>query len=64
MIKIFIYILVFLVALYSMEGLNINKLFKQSRIYQARLVYIFITISITYLVTNFVYDFIFCFKGI
>lgn len=64
MIKIFIYILVFLVVLYSIEGLNINKLFKQSRVYQARLVYIFITISITYLVTNFVYDFIICFKGI
>ena len=61
-IKIILYILFFFVTLYSMEGLNINKFFKQSRIIQARLIYILIAISISYLVTNLCYDFVMCFK--
>ena len=40
-----------------MEGLELNKFFKQGRIYQARLIYLIIAICISYLVTNFIYDF-------
>ncbi len=62
MIKISMYILFFFLSLWSLDGLNINKLFKQSRVYQARITYMLICISISYLVTNFIYDFITCFK--
>ena len=58
MLKIVIYSIVFIITIWSMEGLDLNKLFKQSRVLQARILYLFIAISISYLVTNFIYDFI------
>lgn len=57
MVKVFMYMITFLVIVIAMEGLNLNCLFKQSKIYQARIIYICISISISYLVTNFIYDF-------
>ena len=58
MIKQIIYVLTLIVTIWAMEGLDLNKLFKQSRIYQARIIYLMIAISISYLVTNFIYDFV------
>lgn len=60
--KAIIYVFVFLFVIWSMEGLNLNKLFKQNRVMQARLMYIFIGASLSYLVTNFIYDFVISFK--
>ena len=57
MIKAILYIVTFLVSIWAMEGLNLNKFFKQSRVYQARVIYLMVAISISYLVTNFFYDF-------
>ena len=56
--KLVIYAIVFIVTLFSMEGLNINSLFKQGKIFQARIIYMLIAISISYMVTSFIYDFI------
>ena len=56
--KLVIYAIVFIITLFSMEGLNINSLFKQGKILQARIIYMLIAISISYMVTNFIYDFI------
>ena len=56
--KLVIYAIVFIITLYSMEGLNINSLFKQGKIFQARIIYMLIAISISYMVTSFIYDFI------
>ena len=57
MIKIILYIIILPFTIWAMEGLEINKLFKQSRIYQARFFVLMIAMSISYLVTNFLYDF-------
>ncbi|MBQ9072819.1 MAG: DUF1146 domain-containing protein [Bacilli bacterium] len=62
MIKIMLYMLVFLFIIWAMEGLDLNKLFKQSRILQARIIYIVIALSLTYLTTNFLFDFFNCFS--
>ena len=62
MLKIVIYSIVFIITIWSMEGLDLNKLFKQSRVLQARIIYMFFAISISYLVTNFIYDFISIYK--
>ena len=45
-----------------MDGLDLNRFFKQSRIYQARLIYLMLAMCISYLVTNFIYDFIISFQ--
>ena len=57
MIKAVLYIVFLPFIIWSMEGLNINKLFKQSRVVQARIIYLLIAMSITYLTVNFLYDF-------
>ena len=57
MIKAILYILILPFTIWAMEGLDLNKLFKQSRVYQARIMYLMIAMSISYLVVNFLYDF-------
>lgn len=62
MIKIILYIFTLIMTIWSMEGLNLNSLFKQGRVYQARLIYLMVAMSISYLTTNFMYDFIISFQ--
>ena len=62
MIKAILYILIFPFTIWAMEGLNLNKFFKQSRVMQARIMYLMIAMSISYLVVNFFYDFFINFK--
>lgn len=62
MIKAVLYVLFLPFTIWAMEGLNLNKLFKQSRVYQARIMYLMIAMSISYLMVNFLYDFFINFK--
>lgn len=55
--KYFIYILVGILVIWSFDSLNINSLFKKNRVLQARLLYFMLALSMTYLVTNFIWDF-------
>ena len=64
MIKAILYVLILLFTIWAMEGLDLNKFFKQSRVYQARIMYLMIAMSISYLVVNFLYDFFINFKVI
>jgi len=62
MIKAILYILFLPFTIWAMEGLDLNKFFKQSRVYQARIMYLMIAMSISYLIVNFLYDFFMNFK--
>ena len=62
MIKAILYLILFPFTICVMEGLELNKFFKQSRIVQARIMYLMIAMSISYLVVNFLYDFFINFK--
>ena len=55
--KLFLYIFITLVVVWTMDGLNINFIFKKNRVAQARVFYLLVTLSLSYLVINFVYDF-------
>ena len=55
--KYFIYILVAILVIWSFDSLNINSLFKKNRVLQARVLYFMLALSMTYLVTNFIWDF-------
>lgn len=57
--KIFIYILVSLLVIWSLDSVNINQIFKKNKIYQARLFYFLLALSLIYLITNFIYDLFF-----
>ena len=62
MIKAILYLVVFIISIWAIEGLNLNKFFKQSKIIQARIIYLMLAMSITYLVVNFLYDFVINYK--
>ena len=64
MIKAVLYIFTLIMSIWAMEGLDLNRFFKQSRVYQARLIYLMLAMSISYLITNFIYDFIMSFQMI
>ncbi len=54
--KFLVYIFSTILVIWSMESVNINQIFKKNRIYQARLFYFLLGISLIYLVTNFFMD--------
>ena len=56
-IKSILYLISVPLILFSLDSININAIFKKNKVFQARLFYLFITISISYLVVNFFYDF-------
>lgn len=55
-VKLFLYIIVGIAVIWSMDSININQIFKKNRVTQARIFYFFLTLSIIYLVTNCLYD--------
>lgn len=64
MVKLILYILVIPMVVFSMDSLHINGIFKkgQSNYYQARIFYIFLVMGLSYLVVNFVNDFLGVFR--
>ncbi len=59
MAKFILYVLVTILATWSMDGININFIFKKGQVIKARIFYFLCLLSIIYLVTNFIYDFIY-----
>ena len=54
--KIALYFLITILVIISLDSININNIFKKNKIFQARLYYFFLAISLIYLVTNFIYE--------
>lgn len=57
--KIFIYIIVTFIVIWAMDSVNINQILKKNKIYQARVFYFLLALSLIYLTTSFIYDFFF-----
>lgn len=57
MLKTLLYIVVTILSIWALDSINIINLFKKNRYYQARLLYLFVAMSLSYLVVNFFYDF-------
>lgn len=55
-VKYFIYLIVTVIVVWSLDSVNINTIFKKNKIWQARVFYFFLAISLIYLVTNCIYD--------
>lgn len=60
MVKLLLYILVIPIVVFAMDSVHLNAIFKkgQSDYYQARIMYMLIVASVSYLVVNFVNDFL------
>lgn len=57
LIRPIIYAIIIPVVLYALDSLNYEKLLKKNKVFQARLLYLILTISISYLLVSFMYDF-------
>ena len=57
-IKVCLYILTTLLSVYVLSGINFNKIWKKDRILEARLFVITLSLIMSYLLTNFIVDFI------
>ena len=44
-------------TIWALDSLNISKAFKKNRYYQARLLYLIVSLALSYLVVNFLMDF-------
>jgi len=55
--KFFLYIIVGILVCWSMDAVDINRIFKKNRVWQARVFYFLLMLALTYLVTNLLYDF-------
>ena len=56
-IKTILYIVVLPFSFLALDSININNIFKKNRYYQARILYMFLVMALSYLVVNFFYDF-------
>lgn len=55
-VKYFLYLIVTVITIWSLDSININAIFKKNKVWQARTFYFFLALSLIYLVTNFIYD--------
>lgn len=56
--KLYIYIIITLASTFALSGINFNNFFKKSKIIESRIFIILLVLSLSYLTTNFIIDFI------
>lgn len=56
-IKLLLYVITVPLSIWALDSININGIFKVNRVFQARLLYLMLSFALSYLFTNFLYDF-------
>jgi len=56
-VRTILYVVILPLVIWALESININGIFKKNRYYQSRLLYLMISMSMTYLIVNFLMDF-------
>ena len=56
--KIYIYVITMLLSAYAISGVNFDKFIKANKAIEARVLVIILSIACSYLVTNFITDFL------
>ena len=54
--KFVLYVAVTILVIWTLDAVDINRIFKQNRVIQATIFYFLIGLSMIYLVTNFIWD--------
>jgi len=57
MLKLILYIICIPLVVFSVDGINLNQIFKRNKVIQARAFYVILILALSYLLTNFIYDF-------
>ena len=55
--KVLLYAVTFLVSMWALECVRFDQIFKKGRVLQIKILYIMLAFSLSYLTTNFIYDF-------
>ena len=56
--KLMLYLFSTIIVIFAIDSVNINAIFKKNKVLGARVIYLLLAICISYLVSNFIYDFI------
>lgn len=56
-IKTILYLIVVPFSILAIDSINFEHVFKKNRYYQARILFMFLAMGLSYLVVNFLYDF-------
>lgn len=57
-IKTYIYAIALMISIFALSGINFDGFIKKNKAIEARILVILLGISISYLVTNFITDFL------
>ena len=56
-VKTILYLVITPLVIWALDSINITNVFKKNRYYQARVLYLILSLSLSYLTVNFLYDF-------
>lgn len=59
MLKFCLYLMIIPLVVFACDSININSIFKKNKVNQARVFYVLMIFGLSYLTTNFLYDFIY-----
>ena len=59
MTKFAIYVLSTILVIWSIDAVNINAIFKKNKVMKAQVFYFILALCLIYLLSNFIYDFVF-----
>ena len=57
-IKVYIYVITLLLSAYAISGINFDAFIKKNKAIEARILVLLLSMACSYLVTNFIYDFV------
>ena len=57
-IKVLIYAVTTLLSVFALTGINFNKFWKKEKVIEARLFVMLLSFMMSYLITNFIVDFL------
>lgn len=56
--KAYVYVITLFMSVYALSGINFDRFFKTNKALEARLLVIISAVALSYLLTNFITDFI------
>jgi len=56
--KIYLYIFFSMLSAFALSGINFEKIIKRNRIWETRILVLLISLTIGYIVTNFILEFL------
>lgn len=56
-VKLVLYVVMVPLSIFALDSLNLSKLLQKNKVFQARLLYFILSLALSYLVVNMLYDF-------